>query len=662
MSIGRGKFSLRNRYFLILDVLIFVVAAVSSYMLRLETANLTPQLSGIIFFLVIAVPIKMIVFFAYGMYRTYWEDASAGELILLMSACMVSSGIIIAIVFAVSLLWPFYKEGFVPRSVPFIDALITAIAIAIVRFSLRAYNDVYVRRRHQNHASQNEVKRALIIGAGRTGIQVFDSLRGVANQIIPVGFLDDDPHKVGTFVRGVKVHGKIKDLPPTVRSLDIDLVVIALPSAPGKVIRKIAMDCTEINVEHRIMPDLYGLVSGQTSVNMLRPVSIEDLLRRTPIALDTNDIKERLKGQCVMVTGAGGSIGSELSRQIAGCNPSQLLLVGRGENSLFAIEHKLKNEYPHLAIQMVLSDVRNLARLDSVFEEYRPRFVFHAAAHKHVPMLESNVVEAVTNNVMGTQNLIDLCNRYEVSRMVLVSTDKAVNPTNVMGMTKRTCEMLMMSAEHEHPGRFAAVRFGNVLGSRGSVVPTFQGQIAAGGPVTVTSSEMTRFFMSIPEAVLLVLKASALQDRGPLFVLNMGEPVRIMDLAEDLIRLSGLEPGRDIDVKVTGVRPGEKLYEELFWDFEAYQPVEKGTIFAMQLTKEQARYIAVEAPRRIRALIQAAQEADEDTVRANLRDVVFSMADLDKKLMTQDLNAISAGASTSAQMAGQSPLTSGSAA
>ncbi len=657
MHIARGRVSLRNRYFILIDIIIFVFSAIVSFVLRLETVNLQPQIRGIVLFLVIAIPLKLAIYFFYGMYRQYWENASTGELLLLASACLVSSGALVGFGFGISLLWP-YTQHALPRSVPFIDGILTALFIAASRFSLRAYNDTYMQRQARRNRRVLQIQRALIIGAGRTGIQVFDSLKLPNNQILPIGFLDDDSHKIGTFVRGVKVFGKIKDLPIFVRSQDIDLVIIALPSVPGKLIRQIARICQEINVEHRIMPDFYGLVSGQTSVNMLRPVSIEDLLRREPIALDIGDIQKCLYGQCVMVTGAGGSIGSELSCQIARCNPSRLLLVGRGENSLFSIESKLKTEYPAIPLEVILTDVRNSIRLEAVFEKWRPSFVFHTAAHKHVPMLEANAVEAVTNNVIGTQNLIDLCNKYEAVRMVLISTDKAVNPTNIMGMTKRTCEMLMMSAEHEHPGRFAAVRFGNVLGSRGSVVPTFQRQIAAGGPVTVTSAEMTRFFMSIPEAVLLVLKASVLIDRGPLFVLNMGEPVRIVDLAEDMIRLSGLQPGRDIDIEITGVRPGEKLYEELFWEYETSQSVENGAIFALNLTKEQTRYISSEAPRQISMLIQAARETDEATVRTTLKEVAFAMSSLERKPSATEGIPVTADTRLAGRRALQQPSTS----
>src|SRR5579871_3317119 len=372
-------------------------------------------------------------------------------------------------------------DSLVPRSIPFIDFLISSALVSISRFSLRAYHHTYLSRAYRRNASRQEARQALIIGAGQTGLQVFDVLTQAASPVIPVGYLDDDPAKLGTVVHGLKVLGKISDLDGVVRDYHISLVIIAMPSAPGKVIREIALTCQHIGVEHQIVPGVYELVTGKVSVNTLRPVSIDDLLRREPIDLDMADIQGLLRGRCVLVTGAGGSIGSELSRQIARCQPARLLLLGHGENSLFSIENRIKAEFPGLSYQTLLVDVQDMKGLRAVFERWQPEVVFHAAAHKHVPMLESNVTAAIENNVRGTCNLVELCNRYSAERMILISTDKAVRPTSIMGMSKRVAELVMLNAALEHPGRFAAVRFGNVLGSRGSVVPIFQEQIAAGG-------------------------------------------------------------------------------------------------------------------------------------------------------------------------------------
>jgi FlaA1/EpsC-like NDP-sugar epimerase len=532
--------------------------------------------------------------------------------------------VITAIMFTLSIIWV-ESRNFLPRSIPLIDMLLVSILVTSARFSLRANHYVRDRRKHRLRSNGTPTQKVLIIGAGQTGAQVLDVLEGPRSSAATVGFLDDDDSKIGTYVRGLKVLGGINDLQRLVNEYDVDLVVIAIPSAPGRVIRRITSACQEIGVAYKIMPGLYELVSGRISVNTLRPVSIDDLLRREPVELGTADIKRQLQGRCVLVTGAGGSIGAELVKQIARCSPGRLLLVGHGENSLFATEQHMKNDFPNIPYKLLLVDVRDMQRMTAIFERWHPEIVFHAAAHKHVPMLETNVIEAVSNNIIGTHNLIELCNLFEVERMIMISTDKAVNPTNVMGMTKRVAEILMINAAYRYPKRFAAVRFGNVLGSRGSVVPLFQQQIAVGGPVTVTSEEMTRFFMSIPEAASLVLKAGVLTAFGPLFVLNMGEPVRIIDLARDLIKLNGLEPGRDIEIRITEPRPGEKLYEELCWNYESYQPVEQGAIFAIRLSDEYSRQLFTEASAQIQSLMQAARSYEEDAVRKALKDIVFML-------------------------------------
>jgi FlaA1/EpsC-like NDP-sugar epimerase len=394
------------------------------------------------------------------------------------------------------------------------------------------------------------------------------------------------------------------------------------------------------------MPSTYELVSGQISTRDLRPIVIDDLLRRAPIRLEIGDIQRQLEGRRILITGAGGTIGSELARQIAQCKPERLLLLGHGENSLFAVESSIVSEFPHLPYALLLVDVRHKQRMDAVFEQWRPDMVFHAAAHKHVPMLEANPIEAVTNNVAGTQNLVDLCNRFNVQRMVMISTDKAVKPTSVMGKSKRAAELLVINAAQASPDRFAVVRFGNVLGSRGSVVPIFERQIAHGGPVTITDKAMTRFFMSIPEAVHLVLKASALTSHGPLFVLNMGDPVRIVDLAQDMIRLSGAEPGRDIEIKVVGPRPGERLHEELFWDFEDHQPIEQEAIFALQPSSYR-RFATSEISGLIQSLIQAAETGDDKATRCLLQDVAHVISN--GHLSCHDANDMNAEVTDSTQ-------------
>jgi FlaA1/EpsC-like NDP-sugar epimerase len=601
----------------------FGLSAIASFVIRLETIDSARIFWGIALFLIIAAPVKTIVFLSYGMYRQYWANAGPIELALAGFACLMSGGLLTVIWFGVAALWPL-SDIVLPRSIPFIDLLVTAALVLTSRFGLRAWYTLAVRRNHQHLSGKASTQKALIIGAGHTGFRVLEALRNASDHIMAVGFLDDDRAKIGTFIRGLKVLGTTHDLRAAAQEQHIDLVIIAIPSAPAGLIRQIVRVCQETGIQHRIMPSTYELVSGQISTSVLRPIVIDDLLRRAPVKLEIGDIQRQLEGRRILITGAGGTIGSELARQIARCKPERLLLLGHGENSLFAVESSIVGEFPLLPYTLLLVDVRHKQRMEAVFEQWQPDMIFHTAAHKHVPMLEANAVEAVTNNVAGTQNLVDLCNRFNVQRMVMISTDKAVKPTSVMGKSKRAAELLVINAAQSSPNRFAVVRFGNVLGSRGSVVPIFERQIAHGGPVTITDEAMTRFFMSIPEAVHLVLKASALTNYGPLFVLNMGDPVRIVDLAQDMIRLSGAEPGRDIEIRVVGPRPGEKLHEELFWDFEDHQPIEQEAIFALQPSSYR-RYVTTEVSGLIQSLIRAAESGDDRATQSLLQEVAHAV-------------------------------------
>ena len=406
----------------------------------------------------------------------------------------------------------------------------------------------------------------LIIGAGDAGALVVRELQKPSQlNLIPVGFLDDDPAKQNHQIYGVSVIGRVNKLSNILDNQQVDEVIIAIPSAPGNIIRLVNDACRQKGIASRTMPGIYELIGGKVSVNRLREVDITDLLRREPVRVNDEKVGKALEGKRVLVTGAGGSIGSELSRQIARRNPVELVLLGHGENSIFEILLELQSNYPNLKLVPIIADIRNAQRLDSVFAAHQPQIVFHAAAHKHVPLMEANPVEAITNNVIGTRNLVQAALEHNVERFVLISTDKAVRPSSIYGATKRLAEMIVLDAAHKNHRAFTVVRFGNVLGSRGSIIPIFKNQIANGGPITITHPDMLRFFMTIPEAVYLVLQASSMQNGGEVFVLNMGQPVRILDLAEDLIKLSGLEPHKDIEITFTGIRPGEKLAEEL-WD------------------------------------------------------------------------------------------------
>jgi FlaA1/EpsC-like NDP-sugar epimerase len=450
------------------------------------------------------------------------------------------------------------------------------LALAVVggvRFSARLAERLLRPEHHQN------ASRVLVCGAGVAGQMIVRELQANPQLgLFPVGFLDDDAHKQGVHINSLPVLGGRQDLKEVVRRYSITQAIIAMPRAPGKIIREFVRLCEEVGVPARTVPGMYEIIGGSLSVSTLRKVEIEDLLRREPIQTDIAAVRDLVRNKRVLITGAGGSIGSELCRQVLQCGPSHLGLVGHGENSVFEINAEIQKGASRptgaggirTVVESFIADVRFPSRVNRVMEEFRPDIIFHAAAHKHVPLMELNPVEAITNNVFGTRNVLNAALACNVQNFVMISTDKAVNPTSVMGASKRAAELLVLRAARQSGRNYVAVRFGNVLGSRGSVVLTFKKQISQGGPVTVSHPEMKRFFMTIPEAVQLVLQASVLGRGGEIFVLDMGEPVRVMDLAKDLIELSGLEVGQDIDIVYTGVRPGEKLFEELFIPGEDY--------------------------------------------------------------------------------------------
>jgi len=387
-----------------------------------------------------------------------------------------------------------------------------------------------------------------------------------------VCFVDDDQSKQKQRVHDVPVEGTLEDLGRVLDTWFIQEVIIAIPSAPGGVVRQVIDICREKDVLFRTMPGIYELIGGKINVGRLREVEITDLLRRASVEIDTTLIGSNLSGKRVLITGAGGSIGRELCRQIARWGPEALILLGHGENTIFETLLELENNFPSLPLHPVVADIRNLDRLSNVFDHFQPQVVFHAAAHKHVPLMEINVEEAITNNVIGTRNVVEASLNSDVDRLVMISTDKAIRPTSIMGSTKRMAEMLVLDAAHRSGRPYSVVRFGNVLGSRGSVIPIFKQQIASGGPVTITHPDMQRFFMTIPEAVHLVLQAAAMGQGGEVFILRMGEQVKVLQLADDLIRLSGLEPEKDIEIVFTGIRPGEKLSEELWDQWAIFEP------------------------------------------------------------------------------------------
>jgi len=544
------------------DIFFIVVAAVGSFALRTDIGPLFVYYLPQAYWLIgLAIVIKPIVFYFFGLYRRLWAYASIQELKLIILAVTTSSvvvSLVIVVLRAVEIL-PYY-----PRSTLPIDWLLSLILIGGFRFSLR----VLAEAQSPLNTGQSS-RRVLIVGAGDAGALVVREMQKNAQlRLAPICFLDDDPDKQKQQIHGVPVAGTLNELARIVLIRRINEVIIAIPSAPGRIVRQVADVCRARGIPFRTMPGIYELIGGKVNVSRLREVDITDLLRREPARTDDQLIGVSLGGKSVLVTGAGGSIGRELSRQIARWMPSSIILLGHGENSIFETLLEIEENFPSLPIHPVIADVRDLDRLSNIFEQLNPQVVFHVAAHKHVPLMEVNVEDAVTNNVLGTRNIVELSLNHGVERMVMISTDKAIRPVSVMGATKRLAELLVLDAARRTGCQFSVVRFGNVLGSRGSVIPLFKRQIAAGGPVTVTHPDMKRYFMTIPEAVHLVLQASFMGQGGEVFVLNMGEQVRILDLAEDLIRLSGLQPGKDIEIVFTGIRPGEKLSEEL-WDEEA---------------------------------------------------------------------------------------------
>jgi FlaA1/EpsC-like NDP-sugar epimerase len=456
-----------------------------------------------------------------------------------------------------------------PRSVLVIDFILTLLLTGGLRFSLRSLGEL----RSKEVKAEGKARHILVAGAGDAGALVVREMqKNPQLKIKPVGFLDDDLSKQKQQIHGVPVLGTLDDLGSVVSQIKVDEVVIAIPSAPGRVIRHAADVCRQHGLPFRTMPGMYELIGGMVSASRLREVEITDLLRREQTQIDEQAIGGSLGGRRVLVTGAGGSIGRELCIQAARWGPASLTLLGHGENSVFETLVELEEAFPSLPMHPVIADIRDLDRLNVIFEDNRPQVVFHAAAHKHVPLMELNVEDAVANNVLGTRNLVEAAVNFDAERLVMISTDKAIRPTSVMGATKRLAELVVLDAAKKSGRALSVVRFGNVLGSRGSVVPKFKRQIARGGPVTITHPDMERYFMTIPEAVHLVLQASAMGKGGEVFVLDMGQQVRILDLAEDLIRLSGLEPYKDIEIFFTGIRPGEKLSEELWDSWAQYEP------------------------------------------------------------------------------------------
>ncbi len=588
-SFGRIAY-LRNRHLFILDVLLLPIAAYLSFVLRLERFSLGTFWPVFLIFTVTTLITVPLVFRFVGVYSRYWRFASIEELMLLAGAVTVASLLVGGVSLLITAFMPIPSA---PRSIPIIFLGLALAFTAVPRLLVRILSGQPLNQ------TDAKAKRVLIAGAGEAGQMLARDIRQHPEMGLQVvGFVDDDPRKQSLTVRGLPIFGGREKISELKESTGIDEVIIAMPSAPGSAVREIVEICKEADIKARILPALSELITDDVGLRHLRPVDINDLLRRDPIETDLAAVHDLVRDKIVLVTGAGGSIGSELCRQIAKARPRKLILLGHGENSIFSIQNELMDEFKEGRSRVenvipVIADIRDRARLQQIFGEHQPEVVFHTAAHKHVPLMEANPIDAITNNILGTHTLLETCLAYEIERFVLISTDKAVNPANIMGVTKRVAELLVQDAARRSGKPYVAVRFGNVLGSRGSVVPFFKKQIEAGGPVTVTHPEVTRYFMTIPEAVQLVLQAATMGHSGDLFMLEMGDPVKIVDLANDLIRLSGLTPGEDIQITFTGLRPGEKLFEELYQGHEDHTATEHEKILRVTTASRPPKNLAL---------------------------------------------------------------------
>lgn len=610
---------LRMRYLMLVDLVSISVAIVLSFVIRFETIfSLGTYIQQYWSLFVLVMLVYLPLYYKFGLYRRLWRYAGTGEFKRIILAGLAGAVIIFVINFG---LFPLINIPYCPsRSVFIIMGILIIGFMGISRFLLRLQQE---RMSPQDvtrlKAFVQNPLRVLIMGAGDAGAIILRELQtnpGLGIKV--VGFLDDNKAKHGMHIHEVAVLGTRENIPELVKKDHIDEIIIAMPTAPGEDIRAIKTICDHAKVKYRITPGIYELIQGTAVVKQIRDVQIEDLLRREPIEMAKEEFAY-LKGRVVLITGAGGSIGSELCRQVAQQAPKMLILLDQAETPLYAIDLKLRGKYPQLELHPVIVDVRDRNRLERVFGLYQPEVVFHAAAYKHVPMMEDNPEEAILNNVLGMCNLIWVAERHEVDRFVLISTDKAVNPANFMGASKRIAELLLQDAAQRSGRNFVAVRFGNVLGSQGSVIPLFKSQITAGGPITVTHPDMTRYFMTIPEAVQLVIEAATLGNGGEIFVLDMGTPVKIVDLARDLIALSGLQPDQDIKIVYTGLRPGEKLDERLFGSMESYTLTTHKKIF---IVKGEGVSDSQKLQWGVQELIKSAQAGETDKFWDKIRVVV----------------------------------------
>ena len=610
-------------YIMILsDALMFVFAIVLAYLFRFEfslDSNYIQQVKTVIIWIV---PLKIIVFFALGIYRGMWRYTSISDFWLLARASLLSTLLIMAILLYTNRFFGYSRAVFI------VDGLFTFLLVGGVRIIIRSYYAVYGSPKTiQSPLHKINLKKALIIGAGSAGEKILREIfENYQLQYRVMGFIDDDPEKQGRSIHGIRVLGNVEKIAKIIETKDIQEILIAMPSSSGDQIRHVVEACRNCDVSYKILPGMGELIDGRVSVKVLRDISYEDLLGRSPVQLNIEGIRNYLEDKTMLITGCGGSIGAELCRQVIKYQPRFVILLDASETNLFNIQMEMQNEKYCRNCEAVLGNVQDINLMNDIFTKYKPHVVFHAAAYKHVPMLEKNPWEAVLNNIIGSRVAMEMSIKHRAERFVLVSTDKAVRPTNVMGASKRVTELIMQTLQDDST-RLMAVRFGNVVGSSGSVIPVFRRQIEQGGPVTVTHPDVNRYFMTIPEAAQMILQAGAMGKGGEIFILRMGTPVKIADMARDLIRLSGKEPDMDIKIIYTGLRDGEKLYEELIAEGEDILPTGHNKVMVLRSNQhfngagkiQEAREIL---GRHIDELLQDALRHDGKAIKIKLKEIV----------------------------------------
>ena len=555
-----------------IDITLMAISYFLAHLIRYESFEFLNDPRLFFVSMTIVVGTRAVIFFFSGIYRALWAYASLHDLIEIIKFTIISSLV------SVTMLLFYNRFEAHSRMVPILDSLILLSFLCLRSLSWRMFREMFI----DSSMTSSDKKNTILIGADKTSVTFLNDLKHHPELNLKIiGFIDDDPGKLGAYIQGFPILGPIDQLERIVQEEKIQEAIIVKQSLTAKKINFVRNICNSNTVDLRILPsvtDIITRINHLDRTTLLREVQVEDLLGRDIVDLEIESIRSYLSNHTILITGAGGSIGSEICRQVAQFHPSTMILLDSAETPLYEIDYEMRKAFPELTIQSIVADVKNLSRLSSIFELHKPTVVFHCAAYKHVPLMEINPSEAVLNNILGTKNIADLSKISNVERFVLISTDKAVNPVNIMGASKRASEVYLQTISQTSQTKFITVRFGNVLGSNGSVIPRFKSQIQKGGPITVTHPDVIRYFMTIPEASQLVLQAGSMGDRGDIFILDMGEPVKILELAEEMIRLSGLRPYDDIDIKFTGLRPGEKLYEELLLDLEGLKPTHHSKI------------------------------------------------------------------------------------